>query len=167
MRTTHVQTLGALPCPPSPETLDRDRARLSVRTCTVSLKLLPVQIYNGMEMIGLPHCTSKPGLDGVTASGNFFPGSPHPRPQQGYLSHPSPHILPRTRHNWLASPRCRRRRRPALTSPFVRVLATCDHEANPGSQAVAILLPDNKTPFKLCKLSLFLHPTYRFPSRIL
>ena len=84
--------------------------------CTVSLKLLAVQIYNGRGMIGLPnlpHCTSKPGLDGMTASSNFFPGSPHPQPQQGYLSHPFPHILPRARHNRLAFPRCRRRRRSA------------------------------------------------------
>ena len=42
-----------------------------------------------------------------------------------------------------------------------------DNEADSGSQAVALLLLGNKTPFKLCKFPLSLHPGHRFPSCIL
>ena len=67
------------------------------------------------------------------------------------------------------SPPLRRRRRRRLTPvfPFVRVSVACHHEADSSSQAVALLLLNNKTPFQLGELSLFLHPTYRFPSRLL
>ena len=77
----------------------------------------------------------------------------------GYLSHPFLHIPPALTATGSPPPRRRRRRRLVLTPSLVCVPVTCDHEANPGSEAVALFLLDNTAPLKFRELSLVLHPT--------